>query len=112
MHTQHGPLAVDFPSTYAAECFQSALDVRDPDTPATLYAAAEIAGVVRAAMGGMMPRHAELLSLRYERDLTLGEIAALWGVSEPAVHAMERRALARMKLSLELMGVNSVGDFF
>jgi RNA polymerase sigma factor (sigma-70 family) len=107
------PMAVDLTITGAAECVagpnraRCAFDVADPHTPETIRAQAETAELIAAAVSGLSERHAELLHLRYERDFTFVEIALAFDVTEPAVHQMHDRAIARVKQSLELMGVTS-----
>ena len=82
-----------------------AYDLADPETPESLCGRNETAAVIRAAVGGLESRHAELLALRYQDDLTLREIGARWGVSESAVCQMHATALERIRTSLELMGL-------
>lgn len=105
------PLAGDLSITGAAECVSGpnrarcAYDVADPSTPETLYQDAETAELIAAAVSGLSARHAKLLVLRYERDFTFAELALAFDVSEPAVKQMHDRALARLKQSLEWMGI-------
>ena len=48
------------------------------------------------AAARLTPKQEELIIRRYWLDMTLQEIATLWGVSRVAVHAAERRALRRL----------------
>ena len=84
----------------------------DPDTlgdPAasaeTLCIAGERATAVRVAVSGMTPEHGALLALRYGEGLTITAAATRLGVSRVSASRMERRALARLAISLELMGM-------
>jgi RNA polymerase sigma factor (sigma-70 family) len=78
--------------------------------PEALAGAAETAVIVRHAIGGLTVEHVAVITMRYERDMTYREIAAELAISEPAVHAMHKRAIARLRQSLELMGVSGMAD--
>lgn len=75
------------------------------ETPETILAEAERADLVRRCVAGLTRRHARLIALHYWDGRTLAEIAMAFGVSEPAVSVMHRRALRRLRASLALMGM-------
>jgi RNA polymerase sigma factor (sigma-70 family) len=99
------PLAVDFPATYETVRGSSALDVADPNTPESIAVSNETAAVLEACVGGLIDRHQDLIALRYEHDMSLAQIAQVFGVSVSAVHQMHAVALDRLKTSLSLMGI-------
>lgn len=94
---------------YASERVQSAFDVRDPSTPETILRETETNTLLAACISGLTPRHQELLTLRYEHELTFGEIAHRWKTSTAAVSTMHTRAIQRLRTSLELMGASYSG---
>lgn len=102
----------DFFATSTSERFSSALNVRDPDTPESIFARNEDRSTVRAAISGLTPAHRELIRLRYDEELTIAEIAQRQGVTEIAVHQMHKRAIGRIKSSLGLMGLTGLKDAF
>ena len=73
------------PSVFQCKSWKLRLRSCRSRTPETLCGRTETASVIRAAVGGLESRrHAELLALRYQDDLTLREIGARWGVTESA----------------------------
>ena len=63
--------------------------------------AAELRDRVRAALEALEPNDREVLVLRYLEQLTSKEIAAVLGISEAAVKTRHRRALERLRRSLD-----------
>jgi RNA polymerase sigma factor (sigma-70 family) len=88
------------------------LAVTAPEEASPFAAAleAERKAVIMACLLSLSPRHARLIILRFWRNRTLREIADGWGVSEPAVHAMQRRALAGLREALARFGVEARSD--
>ena len=58
------------------------------------------------ALAGLAPHDREMLSLRFEEDLSLKEIAALVGAPLPTVKARLYRALGRLRTRLLALGPN------
>lgn len=98
-------VAVDFSATHETLRGSSALDIADPNTPESIAVSSETASLLSGCVGGLTERHRELIELRYEQDLTLAEIAKVFGVSVAAVHQMHAVALDRLRTSLSLMGI-------
>ena len=61
----------------------------------------EMAQRVRGALAAMSPHDQEVLVLRYLEQLSVGEIAAVLGVSEGAVKSRHMRALLRLRAVLD-----------
>ena len=70
---------------------------RGDDQPLARAIAGQRRERVAAALGGLAPLDREALSLRFEEDLALGEIAALLDVPLPTAKARVYRALARLR---------------
>jgi DNA-directed RNA polymerase specialized sigma24 family protein len=84
----------------------SAGDAIDPNTPETLCAPGETEDLIRAAIGGLMRHHQAIILARYYDGLSFDEIGNAFGVTKVAAFKMHARAIERLKVSLELMGVN------
>lgn len=110
MYRSNGPLAVEIPGSDVSECIPGVFDSRD--NAYELCAAGERREIVSAAVSGLTERHALVVRLRYVLGLTFAEIAGEMGVSEPAVHSMHARALARLRESLGMMGVSACSELF
>lgn len=104
-------LAEHLPAAHAAErAVAPSAAFADRETPESHLRTAEAGELVRDTLSGMTANHAFILRRRYEDDWTFARIAAELGVGAPAVHAMHARALDRLRLSLDLMGVSSLRD--
>src|SRR5215218_2796117 len=62
----------------------------------------EMAQRVRGVLAAMSPHDQEVLVLRYLEQLSVGEIAAVLGVSEGAVKSRHMRALLRLRAVLDV----------
>jgi DNA-directed RNA polymerase specialized sigma24 family protein len=107
-HTWHYELIGDtviqsVPSLDVSEYVDGVPDRPDSKTPETIAAEAEIAWLVQTAVCGLKSRDRELLMLRYWRKWTFKKIATRFNTCESAVHALHRRTLYRMRISLKLM---------
>jgi RNA polymerase sigma factor (sigma-70 family) len=122
MHTFRGAVAFDFSAGHEAELVRgSAGAARVANAPSEAadggqnleraLASAESHEIIRSAIGGLTRSHAAVILARYFDGLTFREIGDVFGVSEVAVHKMHGRALARLRVSLELMGVDRLSHF-
>jgi len=81
---------------------------REPD-PETRSAQQESLTALRKAMSGLPPQQRLLLRLRYEQELSLGQIAHLTQLSSPlAVQRIIQRAIATIREQLITEGITSV----
>jgi RNA polymerase sigma factor (sigma-70 family) len=74
-------------------------------SPFAQFAGRERVRILRTCSEDLEPRHRALLALRYGQDFTFARIAGEFGVSEPAVHKMHGRILARLHQSLAARGI-------
>jgi RNA polymerase sigma-70 factor (ECF subfamily) len=74
------------------------------EDPLARVAARERRARLGAALDGLAPHDREVLSLRFEEDLSLKEIAALVAAPLPTVKARLYRALARLRERLLVQG--------
>jgi RNA polymerase sigma factor for flagellar operon FliA len=72
-----------------------------------VYAKAEIRAKLSAAMAVLPRRHQEVVSLYYDRDMTMKEIGSALGVNESRVSQIHKSALARMQAVLHQSGIQS-----
>jgi RNA polymerase sigma factor (sigma-70 family) len=87
--------------------FRSACeDKQDPDTPETLLRQTETCDLIREAISGLTVEHQEIISWRFQEDLSFEEIAGLTGKTRQSVHEMYKLALARLRISLRVMGID------
>jgi RNA polymerase sigma-70 factor, ECF subfamily len=76
-------------------------DTRE-ESPARLAERGELREMLAAAIRNLRPEYAELVSLRYERELTLDEVAEVTGLPEGTVKSSLHRA--RVELAALLRG--------
>lgn len=81
--------------------------IADAHTPASILDHADTCGILRAAISGLEPAHQHVLALRHDHDLSFEEIGREMGISKPAAFKLHERAVARLRISLELMGVGT-----
>lgn len=60
--------------------------------------------VLVAAMAALSARHRQVLELRFLRDLSVGDTAAVMGVGDEAVRALTYRALRALRAALQAGG--------
>jgi RNA polymerase sigma factor (sigma-70 family) len=80
----------------------------DSETPETLCAPAETADLIRAAISGLNFRQQAVIIGRYYDGLTFAELGEELGISEPAAFQLHSRACKRLRISLELAGVDTI----
>jgi RNA polymerase sigma factor (sigma-70 family) len=103
-------MAFDFPLSDEARSARCALDVADDQTPESLAAEAETSGLIDIASSGLSMRDRALLRMKFDGEMTTAEIAAQLGISGAAVSKATARAIARIRVSLQLMGVERYAD--
>lgn len=86
------------------------LNLEDPRDAHQIIEERETSDILRDAIGGLTPRHQQILALRYQEELTFAEIAMELHLTVSSVHAMHRLALQRLRDSLELMGIRQITD--
>lgn len=79
--------------------------------PDRVYARSEIRARLGAAMNALPPRHQEVVTLYYDRDMTMKEIGAFLGVNESRVSQIHKSALSRMQLALTSTGIQSAAAY-
>jgi RNA polymerase sigma-70 factor (ECF subfamily) len=97
-----------------AECYgqlaRSTADDLDSRDPLEWLLADERRRLVRAALGRLTRRDAELLLLKYTEDWSYRELAGRLGVSESAIEARLHRARARLRAELTALNVIEVSQ--
>lgn len=88
----------------------AALEAPDADRPDYQLALAEQRRILRWAVSVLQGRHARLIALRYENDMTFGGIGKVFAVSESAACAMHGRILDRLRAALADQGIRSLKD--
>jgi len=79
--------------------------------PDRLFARAELRSKLGTAMSSLPRRYQQVVSLYYERDMTMKEIGATLGVNESRVSQIHKSALARMQTALAQGGIQSARAF-
>lgn len=87
-----------------------ALEVPDPSTPQTILEETEKSTVVQDAVSGMTPEHQRVLTMRYQDDMSLKQMAVILRVSKSSVSRMLDTARSRMRTSLAIMNINDRSD--
>jgi RNA polymerase sigma factor for flagellar operon FliA len=114
-------LMVDFRSLGAAAIQQHASEREEltcPEiaaapalAPDQVFARAQLRNKLSTAMKNLPQRYQQVVTLYYERDMTMKEIGGLLGVNESRISQIHKSALARMQNSLASTGVNSAAMF-
>lgn len=91
---------------YVERCRPSETDAREMD-PLGWLLAEERRAQVRAAMGRLPKRDAEILLLKYREDWSYRTLAEHLGVSESAVETRLHRARARLRTELAAVNLTS-----
>ena len=79
--------------------------------PDRLFARGEIRSKLSTAIKTLPPRYQQVVTLYYDRDLTMKEIGNILGVNESRVSQIHKSALARMQSALTSSGIHSSGVF-
>jgi RNA polymerase sigma factor for flagellar operon FliA len=79
--------------------------------PDRVFARTELRSKLGAAMSSLPRRYQQVITLYYERDMTMKEIGATLGVNESRVSQIHKSALARMQASLAQNGIQSAAAF-
>ena len=79
--------------------------------PDRLYARGELRSKLSSAIKTLPPRYQEVVTLYYDRDLTMKEIGNILGVNESRVSQIHKSALAKMQNALTSSGIHSYGVF-
>ncbi|HEY5496056.1 MAG TPA: sigma-70 family RNA polymerase sigma factor, partial [Candidatus Limnocylindrales bacterium] len=94
----------DEPNTVGERALLGALGRAEAD-PAQLYARAERAASIRAAVASLDEPYREVIALRFFSELSLAEIAAEAGRPLGTVKTHLHRGLQRLRRALETEGV-------
>jgi RNA polymerase sigma factor FliA len=79
--------------------------------PDRLFARGELRSKLSTAIKLLPPRYQQVVTLYYDRDLTMKEIGTILGVNESRVSQIHKSALARMQNALTSAGIHSSGLF-
>lgn len=79
--------------------------------PDEICARTEMRTVLGKVMKGLPPRHQQVVTLYYERDLTMKEIGDVLGVNESRVSQIHKAALEKMQTTLVASGISSSVSF-
>ena len=79
--------------------------------PDRVFARSELRERLADAMRTLPARYQQVVTLYYDRDMTMKEIGAALGVNESRVSQIHKAALARMQEALELNGIQSAAAF-
>lgn len=112
-------LMVDFRQLSAAASSQLRASDREDDdrqqeapapaseTPERLFARSQMRQKLSSAVSLLPERYRQVVTLYYERDMTMKEIGAVLGVNESRVSQMHKAALGKMQTVLAERGVQS-----
>lgn len=81
------------------------------DRPDEVFARSEMRQRLGSAMKTLPERYQQVVSLYYERDLTMKEIGGILGVNESRVSQIHKCALERMQSALGGSGIHSAAAF-
>jgi RNA polymerase sigma factor for flagellar operon FliA len=84
---------------------------RPADGPDEVFARSEMRERLSSAMKTLPERYQQVVTLYYERDLTMKEIGGILGVNESRVSQIHQCALQRMQSSLGAGGIQSSAAF-
>jgi RNA polymerase sigma factor FliA len=79
--------------------------------PDRLFARGELRSKLSSAIKTLPPRYQQVVTLYYDRDMTMKEIGDILGVNESRVSQIHKSALARMQSALTSSGIHSSGVF-
>ena len=79
--------------------------------PDRLFARGELRSKLSSAMRTLPSRYQQVVTLYYDRDLTMKEIGAILGVNESRVSQIHKSALERMQNALTSSGIHSSAVF-
>jgi RNA polymerase sigma factor FliA len=79
--------------------------------PDRVYARSEIRDRLSGAMNVLPPRHREVVTLYYDREMTMKEIGNYLGVNESRVSQIHKSALSRMQVALTSSGIQSAAAY-
>ena len=79
--------------------------------PDHAFAQSELRDKLVSAMETLPERYRQVVSLYYERDLTMKEIGGILGVNESRVSQIHKNALERMHMALDRNGIHSTTAF-
>ena len=77
------------------------------DGPDHVFGRTELRQNLSAAMSCLPDRHQQVVTLYYDRDMTMREIGTMLGVNESRVSQIHKSALARMQTFLSGQGISS-----
>lgn len=81
------------------------------NTPDQVFARSELKHKLLSAMATLPERYRQVVSLYYERDMTMKEIGGLLGVNESRVSQIHKSALERMQSVMSQTGICSAAAF-
>jgi RNA polymerase sigma factor FliA len=81
------------------------------DRPDELFARSEMRERLSSAMKTLPERYQQVVTLYYDRDLTMKEIGGILGVNESRVSQIHKCALERMQSVLTGSGISSAAAF-
>jgi RNA polymerase sigma factor FliA len=81
------------------------------DRPDEVFARTEMRERLGSAMKSLPERYQQVVTLYYERDLTMKEIGGILGVNESRVSQIHKCALERMQSALAGSGIQSAAAF-
>lgn len=79
--------------------------------PDQLFARAELRNKLNSAIQALPERYQQVVTLYYERDLTMKEIGGILGVNESRISQIHKSALERMQTVLGGGGIHSAAAF-
>jgi RNA polymerase sigma factor FliA len=79
--------------------------------PDRVYAKTELRAKLGVAMASLPRRYQQVVTLYYERDMTMKEIGEALGVNESRVSQIHKSALSRMQKALQETGIQSAAMF-
>jgi RNA polymerase sigma factor FliA len=79
--------------------------------PDQVFARSEMRAKLSTAMKGLPERYQQVVTLYYERDMTMKAIGGILGVNESRVSQIHKCALERMQTALGSSGIHSAAAF-
>lgn len=81
--------------------------IADRHTPASILDHADTCDILRNAIGSLNSTYQWVLTLRHDEELSYRDIGREMGISGAAAYQLHERAIARLRITLELMGVGT-----
>jgi RNA polymerase sigma factor FliA len=81
------------------------------DRPDEVFARSEMRERLGSAMKTLPERYQQVVTLYYDRDMTMKEIGGILGVNESRVSQIHKCALERMQSALGVSGIHTVAAF-